>query len=101
MAVTECPLSPTKLGKIIAQQLGGEKPISARRINEALVQSGLQIAERVPNSKGQTKIQYKLTASGEKHGRLQMDTAQGHNKTVYVLRWFESVTPLIIAQFKE
>lgn len=101
MAVTECPLSPTKIGKIIAQQLGWEKPISARRINEALVQSGLQIAERVPNSKGQTKIQYKLTASGEKHGRLQMDTAQGHNKTVYVLRWFESVIPLIIAQFKE
>ncbi len=100
MTVAECPLSPTKLGKLIAQRLDLDKPISARRVNEALVQAGLQIAERVTNSKGKTKIEYQLTERGEHHGRLQMETAQNHSKTVYIVRWFKSVITLIIDEFK-
>ena len=93
--VEEIPLSPTKLGKIIAEQLGFDKPISARRINQILITIGFQDAERVSNSKGKTKIQYKLTKLGEEYARIQLDTARGHNKTVYVIRWFKSVIPII------
>ena len=57
MQVEEIPLSPTKLGKIIAEQLELDKPISARRINQILVEIGFQDSERVSNSKGKTKIQ--------------------------------------------
>lgn len=101
MAIPELPMSPTKIGKIITQQLCLEKPISARRINETLVQFGFQIAERVTNAKGKTQLQYTLTEKGEQYARLQLDTAQGHNKTVYVVRWFESIIPLIIDEFKD
>ncbi len=93
--VEEIPLSPTKLGKIIAEQLGLSKPISARRINQILISVGFQNSERVANSKGQTKIQYKLTKLGEEYARIQLDTARGHNKTIYVIRWFKSVIPII------
>ncbi|MCH2232381.1 MAG: hypothetical protein MK105_18745 [Crocinitomicaceae bacterium] len=93
--VEEIPLSPTKLGKIIAEQLGLSKPISARRINQILITVGFQDSERVSNSKGKTKLQYKLTELGEKYARIQLDTARGHNKTVYVIRWFKSVIPII------
>ncbi|MEM8777566.1 MAG: hypothetical protein AAGF26_01580 [Cyanobacteria bacterium P01_G01_bin.49] len=99
MIVDEMPMSPTKLGKIISQRLDLEKPISARRINESLVQAQLQIAERV-TSRGKERIQYRLTTQGEQFGRMQMDTAKGHNKTVYIVRWFESVIRLIIDDFK-
>lgn len=93
--VEEIPLSPTKLGKIIAEQLGLSKPISARRINQILIKIGFQDSERVSNSKGKTKIQYKLTNLGEEYARIQLDTAKGHNKTIYVIRWFKSVIPII------
>ena len=93
--VEEIPLSPTKLGKIIAEQLGLSKPISARRINQILITVGFQDSERVSNSKGKTKIQYKLTKLGEEYARIQLDTARGHNKTIYVIRWFKSVIPII------
>ncbi len=49
MQVEEIPLSPTKLGKIIAEQLGFSKPISARRINQILIEIGFQDSERVTN----------------------------------------------------
>lgn len=62
---------------------------------------GLQIGERVPRSNGKTKIQYTLTQIGEQHGRMQLDTAQNHSKTVYVVRWFTSVIPFIIDEFKD
>ena len=93
--VEEIQLSPTKLGKIIAEQLGLSKPISARRINQILITVGFQDSERVSNSKGKTKIQYKLTKLGEEYARIQLDTARGHNKTIYVIRWFKSVIPII------
>ena len=95
MQVEEIPLSPTKLGKIIAEQLELDKPISARRINQILVEIGFQDSERISNSKGKTKIQYKPTNLGSSHSRIQLDTTKGHNKTVYVIRWFKSVIPII------
>ncbi len=101
MALPELPMSPTKIGKIITEQLCLEKPLSARRVNETLVKNGLQIAERVTNAKGKTKLQYTLTEKGERYGQLQIDTAQSSTKTVYVVRWFESVISLIIDEFKD
>ncbi len=94
--VEEIPLSPTKLGKIIGQQLSLDKPISARRINQILVEIGFQDSERITNSKGQTKIQYKLTELGKQHGRIRLDTAKNQVKTVYVVRWFKSVIPIVL-----
>ncbi len=93
-------MSPTQLGVAIADELGIET-VTARRVNEVLITAGLQIAERTTNARGKKKLQYKLTELGEPYGRLQLETAKGHSKTVYIVRWFSSVIPLIIDEFKE
>lgn len=90
MSIDEIPMSPTELGKKIAKRLGLKAPLSPQRINEALSEAGLQ-------SKPQKT--WELTEAGKKYGKLQMNTAKGHNKTVYCIRWFSSVIPVIESRF--
>ncbi|WP_013324641.1 hypothetical protein [Gloeothece verrucosa] len=101
MTIPQLPMSPTELGKILAAKLGLPEPISPRRINEALTEAGLQTAETIINKKGQKKIQYKLTDTGEKYGQLQLDSAANHGKTIMIVRWHETVLKIIQSQLTD
>lgn len=86
--VESLPLSPTELGIKFAEESGLVK-VSAQKVNLALVEMGLQVKT---NNKLCT---YELTEEGEKFGELQLETASGHNKTVYRIRWYDKVLPVI------
>lgn len=84
------PVSPTELGVKFYQNHSelGKSP-SAQKVNLALVICGLQ-------EKSEDKLcSYKLTPQGEEYGELQIETCKGHNKTVYRVRWYESVLEVI------
>ncbi|MFB2934982.1 hypothetical protein ACE1B6_06860 [Aerosakkonemataceae cyanobacterium BLCC-F154] len=55
--------------------------------------------ETIIDRNGKAKKTWHLTTEGENYGQMQMDTAKGHHKTVFVPRWFTSVIPVIIEQF--
>lgn len=93
--------SPTELGKMLAAQLGREKPIRAADINQALKQAGLQACEHHTNAKGEKKTTWHLTPDGEKYGRVFLESAQGHSKTVPVIRWLPAILEAIAAQFTD
>lgn len=99
MAVAELPMSPTELGKIITQKLGGAKVITAQQVNQALMEAGLQVAQVRINKEGKKKTEWHLTEKGQDYGQMQMDTARGHGKTVFHPRWFSSVICVIQEQF--
>ena len=101
LVVAEIPLSPTQLGEKIVEQLGLSKKISAQSVNEALQNAGLQVSQTSIDRHGKSKKTWQLTPEGEKYGQMQMDTAKGHNKTIFVPRWFVSVIPVIIQRFSE
>lgn len=83
--------SPTELGRILAVRLGREKPIRAIEINQALKQAGLQTSEHQTTSKGEKRLIWHLTPDGEVYGRVFLESAQGSNKTVSVIRWLNGV----------
>jgi prophage antirepressor-like protein len=93
--------NPTELGKMLAAQLGREKPIRAADINQALKQAGLQVCEHHTNAKGEKKTTWHLTPDGEKYGRVFLESAQGNNKTIPVIRWLPTVLEAIAAQFAD
>ena len=96
MIVEEIPVSPTKLGELISQKYRLPSTISAQKINQALQQAGLQLRkEQKADGKKKAKFIWELTERGEEFAQLQMDTARIHGKTVFCLRWFTSVIPLI------
>lgn len=99
MQVEEIPFSATGLGEKIALKLGLEKPPSARKVNQVLLECGLQVKKETYDSKGKKKTTWQLTELGERHGKLLMDTAKGHNKTVHSVKWLSSVIPLIEEHF--
>ena len=86
---------------MLAAQLGREKPIRAIDINQALKQAGLQGCEQHTNAKGEKKTTWHLTPDGEKYGRVFLESAQGHNKTVPVIRWLPTVLEAIAALFAD
>ena len=71
---TERLYSPTELGQML------ECPISGQKVNKLLESAGLQ-------TKGNEKTPWVPTKKGESYSKLLLDTAKGHNKTVYCLRW--------------
>jgi len=91
MPVESPPLSPTQLGEKIAEQLGLEKPVSARKVNEALEKLGLQSSQS--DAKG--RKQWVLTPAGKEHGEVLTDTAAGHGKTIFSVRWRDTVLSLL------
>lgn len=96
MILDEIPISPTKLGELITQKYRLPSTISARKINQALEQVGLQFRkEQKASEKKKAKFIWELTERGEEFAQLQMDTAKIHGKTVFCIRWFTSVIPLI------
>lgn len=99
MFLEEIPMSPTGLGVAITERLGLRELPSAQKVNQVLLDAGLQIRETSIDSQGNQKKTWILTEAGKKYGQLQMDTARRHNKTVFCLRWFSSVIPIIEKMF--
>lgn len=99
LSLEEMPMSPTELGMAIAKRLGLRELPSAQKINQVLRDAELQTRETAIDSQGNQKKNWILTEAGKKYGQLQMDTARGHNKTVFCIRWFSSVIPVIERMF--
>jgi KilA-N domain len=91
MKIEDIPVSPTKLGILLAQKLGKERIPNARLVNQVLTEKGLQKVEYRVNSKGKRCIQYQLTEKGQQFGQLQLETASNSEKTLTVIRWFPKV----------
>jgi hypothetical protein len=91
MAIEDIPVSPTKIGELLAKELHLLQVPSARLVNQALVDRGLQKIEHNFNSKGKKKISYHLTERGEAFGQMQLETAQNCRKTLTIVRWFPKV----------
>jgi prophage antirepressor-like protein len=89
----------TELGKMLAQRLGLDEDIKPTKINEALQEVGLQIAEYRTNSKGKQHKVWHLTEAGETYGRVFLQSAQGNSKTIPSLRWLSEVLDEIIHNF--
>lgn len=101
MAIQEVPMSPTEIGKEIALKMNWPKVPSAQKVNQALIDAGLQVAERSFNSKGKPRVNYHLTEIGKRYGETVIDTARGHGKTVFHVRWFKSVIPVVSEYFQQ
>ncbi len=101
MPVEEVPMSPTELGKLIADKLDLEKAPSGRKINEILLFAGLQVAEKSISTSGKKKTIWHLTEAGKEYGDVMMDSAKGNGKTIFTVRWFSSVIPVIEKYFLE
>ena len=75
--------SPTELGKLISHQLGLSKVPSARRVNQALQNIGLQVSLTTANG----KKSWHLTEEGKQFGRRQLDSASRSSKAFTLLFW--------------
>ncbi|MBD2492564.1 KilA-N domain-containing protein [Aulosira sp. FACHB-615] len=71
-----------------ATQIGEVVGMSARAVNNWLVQSGLQYRTQ------DKKIPYRPTESGKQWGRMVPALARSSNQTVFQLRWLPTVTKL-------
>jgi len=91
MEVAEPFLSPTDLGKLFAERTG-KAPISARAVNKILEQKGLQ--EHRPEE----NPPWVATEAGSHLSKLLLDTAKGHNKTIYSLRWAPSAVEVLLGE---
>jgi len=91
MPVESPPLSPTQLGEKIAEQLGLGKLVSPRKVNEALEKLGLQESQADPKG----RKQWVLTSAGKEFGEVLTDTAVGHGKTIFSVRWRDTVLSLL------
>jgi hypothetical protein len=99
MVIPEAPISPTELGKQIAQKLNLNYIPSARKVNEVLLLEGLQRFEIVVDKRGQKRKEWHSTEKGQAYSQVLIDTARGHGKTIAKLCWFTSVIPLIQTHF--
>lgn len=91
--IPELPLSPTELGVILAEQQNLDKPISARKINQMLINAGLQIATSRIGRSGKKKIDYHLTETAKQQGlgQLQSTTKKSDGTMIFQVRWFRKV----------
>jgi hypothetical protein len=99
LVIEEVPMTPTEIGVEIAKKLSLTNIPSAKRINQALIDKGLQVAEHSINRFGKKRIQYKLTTDGEKYGQMQLEQARNGNKTLVIVRWFSTVIDAIAESF--
>lgn len=95
MVVDDVPMSPTQLGQLLGERLQLAKIPTGKEINQALLNLGLQVSEHQTNSRGEKRLHWHLTNEGQKYGQMLTDTCIGHEKTVFHIRWFRSVIPLL------
>ena len=91
--IPEVPLSPTELGVILAEKQGLDKPISARKINQMLIDAGLQTATSRIGRSGKRKIDYHLTETSKQQGlgQVQTTTKKSDGSMAFQVRWFTKV----------
>jgi prophage antirepressor-like protein len=99
MVVEEVPMSPTELGKAIAQCLNLSYTPSAQKVNEVLQAEGLQVFQLVTDKRGKKRKEWHPTEIGQSYSQVLIDTARGHGKTISRLCWFTSVIPVIKERF--
>jgi hypothetical protein len=99
LVIEEVPMTPTEIGVEIAKKLNLNPVPSANKINQILIDKGLQVAEHSINRFGKKRIQYKLTDLGEKYGQMQLEQARNGNKTLVIVRWFSTVIDAIAESF--
>jgi prophage antirepressor-like protein len=99
MVVEEVPMSPTELGKAIAQRLNLSYIPSAQKINEVLQTEGLQMFQLVTDRRGKKRKEWHPTELGQSYSQVLIDSAPGHGKTISRLCWFTSVIPLLKKHF--
>ena len=92
--IPEPLLSPTEIGKLLAKRQGLEKPLSAIAVNKLLVDRGFQVQSIEISTKGEKKT-WHLTDSGKLYGKIITDTARGHGKTIFHVRWLTKITELL------
>lgn len=92
-SIPELPLSPTELGVMLAEKQGLDKPISARKINQMLIDVGLQTATSRIGKSGKKKIEYHLTETAKQQGlgQFQTTTKKSDGSMVFQVRWFRKV----------
>lgn len=95
--IPELPLSPTELGEILAERQGLDKPISARKINQMLIDAGLQTATSRIGRSGKKKIDYHLTEMAKQQGlgQVQTTTKKSDGSMAFQVRWFHKVLNLL------
>lgn len=76
-------LAPKQLGKILTELTS--ETWSAQRVNKLLIEQGFQVRNPEGNP------DYLSTDKGKPHSQLTLGTANGRDKTVQHLRWFETV----------
>lgn len=95
--VFELPLTPTEIGKLVADKLGVEK-VSAKAINRKLLNLGYQISiTRINSKQKEVHDHYQATEKGKDYSQLQMSGyTDGAAKTTKAqLRWFKSIVPVL------
>jgi hypothetical protein len=99
MAIAETPKSPTEIGILIANKLGLDIIPNARKVNQILIEKGLQTADYTINRRGKKRLEYQLTEKGENYGLMQLEQANHGSKTLVCVRWFSSVVNVISDSF--
>jgi hypothetical protein len=70
-------------------------------INQTLLALGFQEQKIEVNNRGRQVKSWLITEAGTQYGQMQMDTAAGHNKTVFAPRWFSAIVPLLTERLRE
>lgn len=96
----ETPMTPTDIGKKLAEVLGVEK-VSAKKVNSKLLELGYQVSiTRIKRSNGkEVHDYYQPTEKAESHSQLQTSVytdslAEAHG-TKAQLRWFSSIIDVL------
>lgn len=86
---------PVESSLLNATEVGSKIGKTAREINKLLLDYGFQ----VKNPEGKNPS-YLPTEKGKPHSKMVLETAQGRDKTVQHLRWFESVADALLEEIE-
>lgn len=86
---------PVESSLLNATEVGSKIGKTAREINKLLLDYGFQIKN--PEGKNPS---YLPTEKGKPHSKIVLETAQGRDKTVQHLRWFESAADALLEEIE-
>lgn len=88
-------VTPVESNLLNATEVGSKIGKTAREINKLLLDYGFQ----VKNPEGKNPS-YLPTEKGKPHSKMVLETAQGRDKTVQHLRWFESAADALLEEIE-
>ncbi|BDA74343.1 hypothetical protein CAL7716_085090 [Calothrix sp. PCC 7716] len=88
-------VTPVESNLLNATEVGNKIGKTAREVNKLLLDYGFQIKN--PEGKNPS---YLATEKGKPHSQMVLETAQGRDKTVQHLRWFESVAEALLEEIE-